>query len=146
MVSADSLVAAPAADVYAYLADLERHWELVPGLVDVLVTDHDGAVLRLRGPLGLRRTVRTTVTRKRAPRELAGRARTAGGSVAAICWTLTPRGGRTHVRLEADVESARPLDRLLLALGGEAWLARAFARALARLEPRVAGRALAQAA
>ena len=38
------------------------------------------------------------------------------------------------MRLEADVRRASPIDRLLLAVGGEAWLRLAFARALARLE------------
>ena len=35
--------------------------------------------------------------------------------------------------LRATVEQAGMLDRLLLALGGEAWLRRCFARVLARL-------------
>ncbi len=35
--------------------------------------------------------------------------------------------------LQADVEEAAPLDRLLLALGGEAWLRRCFVRVLAQL-------------
>ena len=146
MVSADSLVAAPAPEVYAYLADLERHWDLLPGVVDVVAADREGAVLRLRGPRGLRRTVRTRITDARPSRELAGRATTDDGSVAIIRWSLTPRGERTHVRLEADIRRTSAVDRVLLALGGEAWLEFALALALGRLEGCVEGYALERAA
>ena len=133
MVATERLVSAPAVAVFAFLTDLERHWELLPGVVDVVAADRRGAILRLRGPLGMRRTVRTRVTGVRAPRVLAGRARTAGDSSATVAWSLTPRADGTHVRLEARVERASPVDRLLLAAGGRVWLRRAFGRAIERL-------------
>ncbi|HEX8207592.1 MAG TPA: SRPBCC family protein [Solirubrobacteraceae bacterium] len=134
MVSHDSLVAAPPDEVFAYLADFPRHWNLLPGVVDVVEADDTGALLRLHGPLGVRRTVRTRVTRAHPPLELAGRARTADGSVAVVRWALSPVGGQTRVRLSAEVERTSKLDRALLAMGGERWLDRALARAVARLE------------
>jgi hypothetical protein len=144
--TAKAPITAPVAALYAFLVDLERHWELVPDLVEVVSADRDGAVLRLRGPLGLRRTVRTHVTRTRPPLELAGRAETAGGSIAAVSWTLSPRAGHTDVRLSAEVERASVLDRLLLVLGGERWLGRALGVALSRLDVLVARTALERAA
>src|SRR4029453_8802813 len=39
----------------------------------------------------------------------------------------------TDVTLSAELEEATPLDRLLLALGGRAWLQRRFASVLGRL-------------
>jgi Polyketide cyclase / dehydrase and lipid transport len=144
--TAQAPVAAPVPVLYAFLVDLERHWELVPDLVEVVSARRDGAVLRLRGPLGLRRTVRTRVTGARAPHELTGRAETAGGSLATVGWTLAPRADHTHVSLSADVERVAPLDRLLLALGGRRWLDRALARAVSRLEALVARPALDRAA
>ena len=52
---------------------------------------------------------------------------------ATVTWSLTPQGTETHVRLSAEIERAPLRDRVLLALGGEAWLERAFARAIGRL-------------
>ena len=46
-------------------------------------------------------------------------------------------GERTRVRLEATVEQASPLDRVLLAAGGRRWLERRFAAILQTLERRV---------
>lgn len=133
MPSAERTLPAPADDLFAHLADLERHWDLLPGRVQVLEADGDGALVRLRGPLGLRRTVRTRITLLRAPRELHGRARTAGGTVATVTWSLEPNGSATHVTLSADVERAAPHDRVLLVLGGNVWVRRALAQALDRL-------------
>lgn len=50
-----------------------------------------------------------------------------------IAWSLREDGQGTRVTLRARVEQAGVLDRLLLALGGEAWLLRCFGRVLARL-------------
>ena len=41
-----------------------------------------------------------------------------GGTRARVSWTLAGRMNQTRVRLAADVESAAPIDRVLLALGG----------------------------
>jgi hypothetical protein len=45
-----------------------------------------------------------------------------------------------RVRLAAKVRSAGPLDRLLLAAGGRAWLRRRFTVTLSRLAQTVAAR------
>ncbi len=50
-----------------------------------------------------------------------------------MSWDLRGQGGATLVRLAAQIESASRFDRLLLALGGRAWLDRRFASALAQL-------------
>jgi hypothetical protein len=97
----------------------------------------DRAVVRLRGPLGLRRTVHTRVTATRSPRLLIGVAEM-GDTRALVSWTLAGRLGQTRVRLAAEVEHASALDRLLLALGGRAWLQRRFAFGLERLAERYA--------
>lgn len=133
MPSAQRVLPAAADDLFAYLADLERHWDLLPGRVQVLEIDGAGALVRLRGPLGLRRTVRTRITVLRAPRELHGRAGTAAGTVGTVRWSLEPRGRATHVAVSAEVERAAPRDRVLLALGGNFWLRRALAQALDQL-------------
>jgi hypothetical protein len=55
-----------------------------------------------------------------------------------VSWTLAGRFGQTRVQLAAEVEQATQLDRLLLALGGRAWLRRRFAFGLERLAARFA--------
>jgi hypothetical protein len=54
-----------------------------------------------------------------------------------VTWTLGLDGGTsTVVTLSAKVEQASPLDRLLLAGGGRAWLESRFERILATLAER----------
>ena len=55
---------------------------------------------------------------------------------ARVSWTLAGRLAQTRVLLKAEIEQAQPLDRLLLALGGRAWLRRSFDRTLERLARR----------
>ena len=96
-----------------------------------------GGVVCMRGPLGIRRAVRTHVVEDDPPTRLAGTAEIGSGTVARVSWALRPDGERTRVRLEATVERASPLDRALLALGGRRWLERRFATILQTLERRV---------
>jgi hypothetical protein len=124
--------------VFGFLSDLENHWRLVDRLVEVLSVEGDPpdrAVVRLRGPLGLRRTVHTRVTAARTPRLLIGVAEM-GETRALVSWTLAGRLGQTRVRLAAEIEHATALDRLLLACGGRAWMQRRFAHGLTRLAER----------
>jgi uncharacterized protein YndB with AHSA1/START domain len=150
-IEATALVPAAPEEVFGFLSDLSNHWRLVDRLVEVVSVEGDPpdrAVVRLRGPFGLRRTVRTRVTAARAPRLLIGVAEMGGdsggggtgggGTRALVSWTLASRAGATHVRLAAEVEHATRLDRLLLALGGRAWLRRRFAFGLERLAARLA--------
>lgn len=147
-IEATALVPATPEEVFRFLSDLSNHWRLVDKLVEVVSVEGDPpdrAVVRLRGPLGLRRTVRTRVTAARAPRLIIGVAELgdggssgSGGTRALVSWTLAGRLGQTRVRLAAEVEHATRLDRLLLTLGGRAWLRRRFASGLERLAERFA--------
>jgi polyketide cyclase/dehydrase/lipid transport protein len=125
--------------VFEFLSDLSNHWRLVDRFVEVIsLTGADGGppdsgVVRLRGPLGVRRTVHTRVTATRSPRLIIGTAELGPGTRARVSWTLASRLGQTEVRLAAQVERAGPLDRLLLKLGGRRWLRQRFAFGLERL-------------
>jgi hypothetical protein len=139
-IEAAALVPAQPQEVFAFLSDLGNHWRLASRFVEVVELESarngdsaDRGVVRLRGPLGLRRTARTTVTAARAPRLIIGTAEIAGGTRARVSWTLAQRLGQTRVRLAAEIENARGLDRLLLALGARRWLERRFQETLAAL-------------
>jgi hypothetical protein len=133
------LAAAPEA-AYAFLADLDNHWRLIDRWAQIAGVSHDGlgATVRLRGPLGVRRTVRTRVLVASAPRELDGEARVGRRTVGRVHWSLTPEGDGTLVVLSATVPTASGVDRALLALGGRRWLRRRFAAALRQLAAEVA--------
>jgi hypothetical protein len=138
-IEAAALVQAPPEDVYAFLSDLRNHWRLADRFVKVLTLDSsdggraDGGHVRVRGPLGVRRTVVTRVVATREPRLIIGTAELASGTRARVSWTIAGRLGASRVRLGADLERARLLDRLLLSLGGRWWLRRRFASTLERL-------------
>src|SRR4051812_7087992 len=140
-IEAVALVPAAPEDVFAFLSDLENHWRLLDTHVDVVELDGsppNRAIVRLRGPLGVRRTVHTRVTAAREPRLIIGVAELGDGTRALVSWTLAARLGQTRVRLAAEVEHATAFDRLLLALGGHAWLEHRFAFGLERLAERFA--------
>jgi uncharacterized protein YndB with AHSA1/START domain len=137
--------AAPEA-VFDYLARLDNHWRLMDGSVEVLALDGDGedgpdrAVVRLHGPLGLGRIAHTQVLDAERPSLLRGRASIGhlanGGRVTEgeVTWRITPSdNGGARVRLSASVRCAGLSDRLVLALGGTAWMRTRFDAALARL-------------
>lgn len=133
-IEATAVVPAPPEYVFGFLSDLRNHWRLVDRFVRVVAVDGDAGLVRLHGPLGVRRTVRTRVTALHEPAELEGVAELSGGTRARVCWTLEPaEGGGTDVRLAATVLSATTPDRLLLALGGRTWMRRRFVFGLARL-------------
>jgi hypothetical protein len=141
VIAATALVPVPAADVFALLSDLEEHWRLAGRWVRVLDLDQspaaggrpDGGVVQVRGPFGLvHRTLRTRVVHAVANERVEGLAE-AGATRAHVSWSLRSAGAGTEVRLEAVVEQATPLDRVLLACGGAWWLERRFARTIRRL-------------
>ena len=137
-IEATAVVDAPPDEVFDFLCDLGNHWRLVDRLVTVVSLEGDPpdrAVVRLHGPLGLRRTVHTHVTASRAPRLLIGVAEM-GDTRALVSWTLGAHRGRTRVRLAAEIQEASALDRLLLACGGRAWMRRRFGYGLTRLAER----------
>jgi hypothetical protein len=145
-ISAVAIVPAPPARVFALLGDLREHWRLAGRWIDVLSLDRstsapgpgpDGGLVRMRGPLGIGRTVRTRVVRAEPVRRLEGVAEVGRRTRARISWTLTELHGSTEVSLAATVEEAGLIDRLLLAVGGRAWLRRRLAATLARLSASV---------
>ena len=129
-IGAAACIPAPQAEVFAFLSDLENHWRLTDRFVAVLDlagppgARHGGRV-RIRGPLGLRRTAVTRVLDASEPAWLRGVAEIRG-TTARVQWSLESCDGSTDVRLEAAVLEAQPLDRLVLALGGRWWLRRRF--------------------
>jgi uncharacterized protein YndB with AHSA1/START domain len=143
-IEAVALVPAAPEEVFDFLSDLGNHWLLVDRYVDVIElrgpagAPPESALVRLRGPAGVRRTVQTRVTAAKRPRLIIGTAELGDGTRARVSWTLAGRPGQTRVRLAAEVEHAGALDRLLLALGGRAWLRRRFAYGLAALAERIA--------
>ena len=143
-IDAERVISASAEDAFEYLARLEHHWQLTDHRVAVLSLDHapgapdgssfDRATVRMRGPLGIGRTAHTVVDAVEPPTSLRGHAILGDGTVARVSWSLADAGRSTRVRLAAEIESASALDRILLALGGRAWMQRMFASALDRLD------------
>ena len=149
--SAERDVDAPADVVFGYLADLEQHWQLADRFIEVVSLERPaaggaarGGVVRMKGPLGIHRAAQTRVVEADPPARLSGSAQVGSGTVARVSWTLRPADGSTRVALEATIERAAPLDRMLLALGGRRWLERRFGRILETLERRVGEAAAAQ--
>jgi hypothetical protein len=122
----------PRDELYALLADLRSHWTLAGRWVEPLELREDGGTVRVRGPLGVHRTIATTLTDAREPECVAGEA-AIGRTRAAISWLLEADGAGTFVTLRAHVLTAGPVDRALLALGGRAWMSRRFDATLQRL-------------
>ena len=148
-IAAEALVPAPAEEVFGYLSDLRNHWQLADRFVEVLSLERpegaseadpaSGGRVRIRGPFGLHRTAATRVAAMDAPRRMTGSAHVGRAATAEVSWTLSPSDDQTGVRLEARVLAAGVLDRLLLTLGGRAWLRRRFAGVLERLGQRFSG-------
>jgi len=143
-VHATRSVAADVADVFAFLADLENHWRLADRFVEVVELAgppgaRTGGRVRVRGPLGLRRTATIRIDVIRPAQEVRGSAAMSGGTVARVRWLLRPLDGRTVVMLGATVEEARRLDRVLLRAGGLVWMGKRFEGALESLEDALAG-------
>jgi Polyketide cyclase / dehydrase and lipid transport len=151
-IEAAAIIPASPEEVFAFLSDLSNHWRLVDRFVEVIELcgppdgPPDSGLVRLRGPLGVRRTVRTRVTASRSPRLIIGTAELGASTRARVSWTVAGRLGQTRVRLAAEVERATVLDRLLLACGGRVWLRRRFAFGLERLAERFMADAVRSAA
>jgi hypothetical protein len=135
MITASGLVDAPAENVYGFLSQLHNH-RLISGdrlhLVS-LAADREGAQIVIRGPLGIRRTAETTITQRKPARGVGGTATVGSRTAAHVHWTIIPAGAGSHIALTATILRTGVLDRLLLALGGDRWLARGFDRAIQRL-------------
>ena len=142
-IEATAVVPLEREELFDYLADLENHWALADRFVEVLELDRGagehgpgpatGGRVRMRGPLGIRRTARTRVLAADAPNGMLGTAELGRRTLAVVSWTLIERGAGMLVGLRAEVVRAGPVDRLLLRLGGRRWLERRFVSTLDRL-------------
>ncbi|HEX8086655.1 MAG TPA: SRPBCC family protein [Solirubrobacteraceae bacterium] len=127
----------PPERVFAFLAELDNHWQLGDRYLRLESVDDDrrGARVGIRTPWGVRRTARTAVAIALSPRRFGGTASIGRRTLAHVWWAIEPRGSaESLVALEATIDRASPLDRVLLALGGRWWLERRFDRAVARLD------------
>ena len=145
-ITAEAELAQPSQAVFDFLADLRNHALLSPGSVQLgSLESQNGlpiqAIVRLRGPLAIRRAARTAIVDARHPAVIRGRARIGRRTRASITWTIAGRENHSSVSLLVAVEEASFLDGMLLRLGGRRWLQRRFADALARLGDQLAGAA-----
>lgn len=152
-VRATRTIAAPPERIFAFLEAPDRHWELLGRRLEPL-RSYDGrqSQARLRGPLGIRRTLWIELATIRPPAELTGRVAAGGGrTVGTVLWVIRPAGagpaaggqpspsgesaGRScSVELTARTDVAGPLDRMLLLCGGALWLRQSLELVLAQLE------------
>jgi len=133
-IEAERVVAASPEAVFRFLCRLENHWKLTGRWVDAISIDDGRGRVRIHGPLGLRRTAATAVVDAHPDHLIHGTAELSGGTVARVAWELSEDASGTAVRLSAEVDRATLPDRLLLGLGGRAWMTRRFDAILARLD------------
>jgi uncharacterized protein YndB with AHSA1/START domain len=133
-IEASRVVSATPEAVFRFLSKLENHWRLTGRWVEALRIEDASGEVRMHGPLGLRRTARTTVVEAQPDHLMRGTAELSGGTLARVAWELNEDAGGTAVRLTATVERTNLPDRMLLALGGRAWMSRRFAAILERLD------------
>jgi hypothetical protein len=136
-VSAVSVMPVDHARAFSLLADLDEHWRFASDFVDVIelygpAGARQGGLLRLRGPFGLRRTVRTRLVHASAPGVLAGVATAGRHTTASIAWHLAPSPFGVTVELKVTIVHAGRLDRALLRFGGRRWLRRQLATTVQR--------------
>jgi uncharacterized protein YndB with AHSA1/START domain len=143
-VAAEAFVPAPPERIFAYLSDLENHWQLADRFIEVVALDrespeaeaHGGTVL-MHGPLGFKRTVTTRVVSAELNHAMRGTAELGKRTRARIEWRFSPERAGTRVHLRAEVERTSATDRLLLLAGGTVWLRRRFAKILEALASRL---------
>jgi hypothetical protein len=139
VLAADAVVGARAAEIFPLLCDLDRHHHLTDGGMRILRLDgqrgrRTGGLVELRGPLGIKRLVRTRVSGAEPGRRLWGIAETQQGARAHVEWRLRPCDhDRTSVQVRIRVEATNWPERLLLALGGRTWLRARMRAALRRM-------------
>jgi uncharacterized protein YndB with AHSA1/START domain len=133
-IAASRVVPATPEAVFRFLSSLENHWKLTGRWVEAVTINDGNGRVRIHGPLGLRRTASTTVVDASPDHVIHGTAELSGGTLARIAWELSEDVGGTAVRLAADIERVTLPDRVLLAIGGRAWMARHFDAILERLE------------
>jgi hypothetical protein len=127
-------------EAFAFLSRPHNHRRLVTDRIAIRELDVSsdgtlrGARMVLRGPLWLRRAARTRVVSFRSPAHLAGTARIGSGTEVKVRWDLERAGaGTTVAALSATVTRLALTERILLAVGGRAWVRRLFDATLERL-------------
>jgi hypothetical protein len=134
-VTSKLLIEAPAKTVYDFLSQLPNHQRMGGHRfrLDTVTPDRLGATIVICGPLGIHRTVQTTITYLHPARGVGGTATVGRRTIAHVHWTINPAGEQSHVALTATMVRTGVLDRLLLAAGGRKWLARNFHQVLTLL-------------
>jgi hypothetical protein len=142
-IAATGEIPAPRETVFGFLASLENHAALGNGSVELLSLRRRAgraseAVVRLRGPLAIRRTAWTAILGIRASESIYGRASVGPRTRAFIAWRIecAPHGSTVSLRVIVERVSLR--DRLVLALGGRWWLRRRFTSTLRCLSHQLA--------
>src|SRR3954454_18266047 len=139
LLTADAVVGAPPSQIFPLLCDLDRHHHLTDRGMRIVGLEGErgrrtGGLVELRGPMGIRRLVRTSVAGAEPGRRLWGTAVTEQGAKAHVEWRLEPSDGeRTTVEVRIEVQAARWPERALLALGGRTWLRARMRAALRRV-------------
>jgi hypothetical protein len=143
-ISVNRSVSGPPATVFEFLADLDNHSALSDDNLVLVRLDgppdsRTGGVIELRGPLGLRRVVKTRLEKLTAQGQITGLARAGDGTAARVTWTIAEHPAGANVELTVDVLEATAADRLLLILTRR-WLRRRLAATVDRLEVSLTGR------
>jgi Polyketide cyclase / dehydrase and lipid transport len=129
-------LAVPPRAVFAFLASGRNHHKLTGRSIQLLElcdgADPDfRAVMVIHGPLGIRRWALTRIDSSSEPELISGTANLGPRTAVRLRWELRAIGRRsTLVVLRATVSSSSFLDRLLLRLGGAAWMRRLFTSTL----------------
>jgi hypothetical protein len=143
VLAADAVLGARPAEIFPLLCDLDQHHHLTDAGMRIISLDgqrgrRTGGLVELRGPLGIKRLVRTEVRGAEPTRRLWGTAVTEQGARAHVEWRLQPcDGDRTAVEVRIEVEATTWAERLLLVLGGRSWLRARMRAALRRMTERV---------
>lgn len=127
-------------EAFAFLSLPDNHRRLATSRIRLrkLHTTGDGGLhgglVVLRGPLWLRRPAQTRVVSARRPAHLAGTACVGSGTEVTVRWDLEGTGaGVTVANLTATVTRLATTERVLLAIGGRAWVQRLFVATLEQL-------------
>src|SRR5262249_3619583 len=126
-IEASRVVHATPEAVFRFLSEFDNHWKLTGRWVEAVALQDSNGSVRIHGPPGLHRTARTKVVEAKPEHSICGTAELSGGTRAEVAWELSEDAGGTDVRLSAVVEHAALPDRVLLALGGRAWMEKNFA-------------------
>ena len=127
--------------VFSFLEEPDRHWQLLGRRLEPLrAYDGERSQARLRGPLGIHRTLWIEMASLRSPSELIGRVEAGRGrTLGTVRWLIGSTGAtRSTVELTARTDVAGMLDHLLLLFGGARWLRSSLELVLDELERRMA--------